>query len=66
MLTRTNTAGPFFGGGLIQLAIVLVVLGLVWYLIETYIPLAAPIKVVIRVVAILILCLWLLRFAGLV
>jgi len=51
---------------LVQLLVLLVVGGLVWYLVETYIPLAAPIKLVIRCILVLVLCLWLLRWAGIV
>lgn len=49
---------------LIHLLIVLAVIGVVWYLITTYIPMAAPIRVVITVIAVLALCVWLLRFLG--
>ena len=49
---------------LISVVIVLVVLGLALYLIETYIPLSPPFKVVIRVVIILAVVLWLLSAAG--
>jgi len=49
---------------LISLIIVLVVLGICWYLITTFIPLPQPIKVVITVIAVLVLCLVLLDFAG--
>ncbi len=51
--------------GLIPLLIVLVVLGLVLYLVKTYIPMDPAIKTVITVVVVIALCLWLLRFAGL-
>ncbi len=50
---------------LIQLIIVLAVVGLVWWLVTTYIPMPPPIKTVITVVAVLILCVWLLQWAGL-
>lgn len=50
---------------LIDALIVLVVVGVVLYLIETYVPMAPGFKIVIRVVAILLLCLYLLRLAGL-
>lgn len=50
---------------LVQPLIVLIILGVVLYMVETYIPMAAPIKIVIRVVAVLLLCLYLLRLAGL-
>jgi hypothetical protein len=51
-------------GGLIPLLITLVVLGVVWYLVTTYIPLPGPIKTIITVIAVLVLCVWLLRWAG--
>jgi hypothetical protein len=46
---------------LVSLIVVLVVLGLILYLVETYIPMAAPFKLVIRVLVILGLCLYILR-----
>lgn len=49
---------------MIGVLLVLVIVGVVLYLVETYIPMAPPIKVVIRVVVVLILCLWLLRVFG--
>lgn len=49
---------------MIGFLIVLVVLGLAWYLIETYVPIAEPFKTVIRVVIVLIIVLALLQFAG--
>lgn len=49
---------------IISLLVVLVVVGLVWWLITTYVPLPAPIKTVITVIAVLVLCIWLLQFAG--
>jgi hypothetical protein len=51
--------------GLIQLIIILAVVGVLLYLVETYIPMAAPIKTLIRVVVIVVIVLWLLRlFVG--
>lgn len=49
---------------LIQLIVVLVVLGTCWYLVTTFIPLPAPIKTVITVIAVLVLCLVLLQVTG--
>ncbi len=49
---------------LIQLLVVLVVVGVCLYLVQTYVPMAAPIKTIINVVVVLILCLWLLRTFG--
>jgi hypothetical protein len=51
--------------GLISIVVVLIIVGVVLYLVETYIPLSPPIKLVIRVVVVLALCLWLLQtFVG--
>ena len=49
---------------LISVVIVLVILGVVVYLVETYIPMAAPFKIAIRVVVVIGLLLWLLKLAG--
>lgn len=51
---------------MIHLIIVLVIVGVCLYLIENYVPMSDPIKVVIRVVVILILVLYLLRAFGIV
>ena len=49
---------------LVQAVVLLIVLGVVLYLIES-IPMDAMIKVVIRVLVVLALCLYLLRVVGL-
>jgi hypothetical protein len=49
---------------LISIIIVLVIVGVVLYLVETYIPMAEPIKIVIRVIAVLALVLYLLQAFG--
>ena len=46
--------------------IVFVIIGLCLWLVETYIPMAQPFKVVLRVVVVLILVVWLLRSFGLI
>jgi hypothetical protein len=51
---------------LISLVLVLVIVGVCLYLVETYIPLSPPIKTVIRVVVVLVLVLWLLQAFGVV
>lgn len=51
---------------LISLLIVLVVVGVCLYLVETYIPLSPPIKLVIRVIVVLFLVVWLLQIFGIV
>jgi hypothetical protein len=50
---------------IISVLIVLVILGLALYLVETYIPMSPPIKVVLRVVVVLLLVLYLLQAFGL-
>lgn len=50
--------------GLIEIIVVLAVLGCVWYLITTFIPMPAPIKTVITVLAVIALCIVLLQMIG--
>lgn len=50
---------------LISLLVVLVVVGLVWWLVTTYLPLPPPVKTIITVIGVLILCIFLLQWAGL-
>lgn len=49
---------------LISLIIVLAVLGCILYMVQTYIPMPAPIKTVITVIVVIVCCLVLLDFAG--
>lgn len=49
---------------MISVLVVLIIVGVVLYLVQTYIPMAQPIKVVITVVVVLCLCLWLLQVFG--
>lgn len=49
---------------IISIIVVLVILGLVLYLVEAYVPMSQPIKTVLRVVVVLCLCLWLLSAFG--
>lgn len=51
-------------GALITLIVVLVILGLALYLIETYVPMSPPFKTVLRVVVVLALVLYLLSAFG--
>jgi hypothetical protein len=51
---------------MITMIIVLVILGLCLYLLETYVPMSPPIQIVIRVVVILFCTLWLLKTFGIV
>lgn len=49
---------------LISALVLLIIIGVALYLIETYIPMSPPIKIVIRVVVVLLLVLWLLQLFG--
>lgn len=50
---------------MLDLLIVLIVVGVVLYLVETVLPIDPKIKLVIRVVVLLLVCIWLLRtFVG--
>lgn len=49
---------------MIETLIVLVVIGVCWYLVVTYIPMPAPIKTVITVIAVLLLVIFLLNLTG--
>jgi hypothetical protein len=50
--------------GLIQVIVVLVIVGVLLWLVQTYIPLAPPIKTIITVVVILFVVLWILSVFG--
>ena len=49
---------------MIELLLILVICGVALYLVEQYIPMSPPIKVVIRVIVVIILVLVLLRAFG--
>ena len=49
---------------MIGVLLVLVIVGVVLYMVQTYIPMAPPIKTVISVVAVVFVCLWLLQVFG--
>lgn len=49
---------------LVQLLVVLIVFGLVLYLIEAVIPLDPTLRLIIRVVILIAVCLWLLSAVG--
>jgi hypothetical protein len=51
---------------LIQLLVVLVVVGVILWLVNTYIPMQPPIKTIINVIVVLFVCLWLLSAFGIV
>lgn len=49
---------------LINLIIILIIIGVVLYLINNYIPMDAKIKTIINVLVVLVICLWLLNIFG--
>lgn len=49
---------------LINLIVVLAVIGLILYLVNTYIPMQPPVKTIINVLVVIVLCLWLLSLFG--
>jgi len=49
---------------MITLLVVIVVLGLCLYLVENYVPMSPPLKIVLRVVVVLVIVLWLLQSFG--
>ena len=51
---------------LISIAIVLIVVGLLLWLVNTYIPMASPIKTILNVVVVLGVVLWLLSVFGVI
>jgi hypothetical protein len=51
---------------MIALLLTLVLLGVILWAVETYIPMAPPIKMLIRVVVVIFVVLWLVRLLGLV
>ena len=49
---------------LLTIVLYLIVVGVVLWLINTYIPMAAPIKTILNVLVIVVVCIWLLRILG--
>lgn len=50
--------------GLISLVLMLALVGLVLYLIETYVPMSPPIKMLIRIVVVVVVILYLIQLFG--
>ena len=49
---------------ILNVLVLLVVVGVVLWLVQTYIPMPPAIKTVITVVVVLLVCVWLLRLVG--
>lgn len=50
---------------LISLMITLAIIGAIWFMLTTYIPMPAPMKTIITIIAVLALCIVLLNLTGL-
>jgi hypothetical protein len=50
----------------VQVLVILVVVGVVLWLINTYVPMQPPIKTVLNVIVVLMLCLWLLSIFNII
>lgn len=50
---------------LLSVVIALIVVGVALYLINRYIPMASSIKTILNIVVVVVVCVWLLRVAGL-
>lgn len=51
---------------LITIIIALVVVGVALWAINTYIPMAKPVKTILNVVVVIVICLWLLQTFGVI
>jgi hypothetical protein len=51
---------------LVHIVVILVVVGLVMWLINTYIPMAGPIKSLLNIVVFVVVLIWLLQTFGLI
>jgi hypothetical protein len=51
--------------GLIQLIVLLVVIGVILYLINAYVPMQPTIKKILNIVVVVLVCIWLLSIFGL-
>lgn len=50
---------------LINLVVILIVVGVVLYLINRYIPMASSIKTILNIFVVVVVCVWLLQAVGL-
>jgi len=51
---------------LITIVIVLVIVGVALWAINTYIPMAKPVKTILNIVVVVVICIWLLQAFGLI
>jgi hypothetical protein len=51
--------------GLLNIFFVLIIAGIILWLIDTYVPMAKPIKTIINIIAVFVIIIWLLKVFGL-
>ena len=51
---------------LLNVVIVLVIVGVALWAINKYIPMAAPVKTILNVVVVIVVCVWLLQVFGVI
>jgi len=51
---------------LLTIVLTLIIIGVVLWAINTFIPMAKPIKTILNVVVVIVVCLWLLQVFGLI
>jgi len=51
---------------LITIVIVLIVVGVALWAINTYLPMAKPVKTILNIVVVVVVCIWLLQAFGLI
>jgi Flp pilus assembly protein TadB len=61
---QQNTKGVYMP--LVTIIIVLVIVGAALWAINTYIPMAKPVKTILNIVVVAVLCLWLLQTFGII
>ncbi len=49
---------------IVPVLVTIIIVGVCLYLVQAYVPMAAPIKTVLTVVVVLLLCLWLINIFG--
>jgi hypothetical protein len=57
---------PLMTPDVVRLLVVIVILGVCLWLIQTYVPMAAPLKTLLTIVVVLVIVLWLLRTFALI
>lgn len=50
---------------MIGVLLTLIIVGVVLYLVEVYVPMSPPIKTILRIVVVLVVVIWLLQIFGL-